>query len=111
MMEQAGGLRMERSVAAGLSNAEARRRLAVYGPNAVADKTPPPWRIFHGKFWSPIAWMLGVAAIVEIGLGAYVEAGLIAALLLFNATRGFHPGKPGDGGARGHLHRSDAFSC
>ena len=89
MMEQAGGLRMERSVGAGLSNAEARKRLAVYGSNAVADKTPPPWRIFLGKFWSPIAWMLGVAAIVEIGLGAYVEAGVIAALLLFNATLGF----------------------
>lgn len=80
---------MERSVAAGLSNAEARRRLAVYGPNAVAGKTTPPGRIFLGKFWSPIAWMLAVAALVEIGLGAYVETLVIAALPLFNATLGF----------------------
>lgn len=63
--------------------------MAVYGPNTVADKTPPPWRIFLGEFWSPIAWMLAVAAFVEIGLGAYVEALVIAALLLFNATLGF----------------------
>jgi H+-transporting ATPase len=75
--------------ATGLTNAEARRRQAVHGPNAIEEKTSPRWRIFLSKFGSPIPLLLGVAAAVEIGLGAYVEAGVIAALLLFNAVLGF----------------------
>jgi H+-transporting ATPase len=54
-----------------------------------SGKTTPPGRIFRGKFWSPIAWMLAVAALVEIGLGAHVETLVIAALPPFNATLGF----------------------
>ena len=87
-MEKVGGLHME-TAAPGLTNAEARRRQAVHGPNAVEEKTSPRWRIFLSKFGSPIPLLLGVAAAVEIGLGAYVEAGVIAALLLFNAVLGF----------------------
>ena len=75
--------------ATGLTNAEAQRRLSAFGPNSVADEPPPPWRIFLAKFRAPIPLMLGVAAAVELALGAYVEAGVIAALLVFNATLGF----------------------
>ena len=73
----------------GLTGAEARRRLAEFGPNAVAEEAPPAWRTFLGKFWSPIPWLLEIAMVVEIGLGKYVEAAVIAGLLLFNATLGF----------------------
>ena len=41
------------------------------------------------KFWSPIPWLLEIAMLVELGLGKYVEAAVIAGLLLFNATLGF----------------------
>ena len=34
----------------GLNGAEARRRLAEFGPNAVAEEAPPAWRTFLGKF-------------------------------------------------------------
>jgi H+-transporting ATPase len=88
-MEQFGSLPIERPVATGLTNDEVQQRRAVYGPNTVVEQTPPPWRIFVGKFSSPIAWMLGVAAVVEIAIGAYAEAGVIATLLLFNAALGF----------------------
>ena len=73
----------------GLSGAEARRRLAEFGPNTVAEEAPPAWRIYVAKFWSPIPWLLEAAMAVEIGLGKYVEAAVIAGLLLFNATLGF----------------------
>jgi H+-transporting ATPase len=73
----------------GLTGAEARRRLAEFGPNAVAEKAPPAWRTFLGKFWSPIPWLLEAAMVVEIGLGKYIEAAVIAGLLLFNAMLGF----------------------
>jgi len=70
----------------GLSAAEARRRLAEFGPNTIAEEAPPAWRTYLAKFWSPIAWLLEAAMVVEIGLGKYVEAAVIAGLLLFNAT-------------------------
>lgn len=75
--------------AAGLSSEEARRRLAEFGPNAVSEAARPRWRTYLAKFWSPIPWLLEIATLVEIGLGKYVEAAVIAGLLLFNATLGF----------------------
>ena len=73
----------------GLTSAEARRRLAEFGPNSVTEKTPPRWRRFAAKFWSPVPWMLEAAIILQIGLGEYVEAAVVAGLLIFNATLGF----------------------
>ena len=73
----------------GLTSDEARRRLAEFGPNAVNEAAAPRWRTYVAKFWSPIPWLLEVAMVVEIGLGKYVEAAVIAGLLLFNATLGF----------------------
>jgi hypothetical protein len=73
----------------GLTSAEARLRLDEAGPNTVCEQAPPRWRIFLGKFWAPVPWMLEAAIVLQITLGAYVEAGVIGALLLFNATLGF----------------------
>ncbi len=73
----------------GLTGDEARRRLAQFGPNAVSEAPAPRWRSLLAKFWSPIAWLLEAAFLIEVGLGKYVEAAVIAALLLFNATLGF----------------------
>ena len=67
---------------------EARRRLNKFGPNAVSDEVPSRWRDYLAKFWSPIAWLLEAAMAVEIGLGKYFEAAVIAGLLLFNAILG-----------------------
>jgi len=65
----------------GLTSNEARRLLDQLGANAIAEKVAPAWRAYLVKFWSPIAWLLEAAMIVEIGLGKYVEAAVIAALL------------------------------
>ena len=73
----------------GLTSAEARRRLAEFGPNAVSEELPPRWKVFLAKFWSPIPWMLEAAIVLQIGLGAYVESAVIGGLLLFNATLAF----------------------
>ncbi len=77
------------TVAVGLSGEEARRRLAQFGPNAVSEATVPRWRAYLTKFWPPIAWLLEAGFVIELGLGKYVEAAVIAGLLLFNATLGF----------------------
>jgi H+-transporting ATPase len=73
---------------AGLTDDEARRRLAEFGPNAIAEETPSLWRASVAKVWAPIPWLLEAAIIIQIGLGRYVEAAVIGGLLAFNATLG-----------------------
>jgi H+-transporting ATPase len=75
--------------ALGLTSTEARRRLAEFGANKISDEVPRRWRIFLAKFWSPVAWMLEAAIVLQLWLGQYIEAGVIGALLLFNAALGF----------------------
>ena len=73
----------------GLTSDEARSRLAKSGPNAVPDPSVRPLRRALTKFWAPVPWMLEAAIVLELALGKYVEAGIIAALLAFNAALGF----------------------
>jgi H+-transporting ATPase len=88
ILETRGGTRRE-DVPAGLTTEEARRRLAEFGRNAVSDQARPRWRVILVKFWGPIPWLLEAAFMVQLGLGRYVEAAVVGALLLFNATLGF----------------------
>jgi len=88
-LRDAGESRPTVEAAIGLTGAEARRRLAEFGANAVSEAAPPRWRIYLTKFWSPIAWLLEAAFVIELGLEKYIEAAVIAGLLLFNATLGF----------------------
>jgi H+-transporting ATPase len=73
----------------GLTSTEAQSRLAKSGPNAMPDTALHPLRRALDKFWAPVPWMLEAAIVLEIVLGKYVEAGIIAALLAFNAALGF----------------------
>jgi H+-transporting ATPase len=72
----------------GLTGDEARRRLEKFGPNAVPDTALHPLRLAIEKFWAPVPWMLEAAVVLELALGKYVEGGIIAALLVFNAALG-----------------------
>src|SRR5579862_7355393 len=74
---------------AGLTSDEVRRRLEKFGPNAVPDTAMHPLRRALTKFWAPVPWMLEAAVVLEVVLGKYVEAGIIAVLLAFNAVLGF----------------------
>src|ERR1022692_2757114 len=73
----------------GLTSGEARSRLEKSGPNAMPDTALHPLRRALAKFWAPVPWMLEAAIVLEILLGKYVEAGIIAGLLAFNAALGF----------------------
>jgi len=77
------------NAATGLASAEAVRRLKQYGPNAVADTTMHPLRMALDKFWAPVPWMLEAAIVLQVVLREYVEASIIAGLLVFNAALGF----------------------
>jgi H+-transporting ATPase len=73
----------------GLTLDEAAIRLKKFGPNAMPDTTTHPLRSALSKFWSPVPLMLEAAIVLELVLGKYVEAAIIAALLVFNAALGF----------------------
>ena len=85
--ESAGALRIDPP--SGLTGDEARRRLEKFGPNAVPDTALHPLRRALGKLWAPVPWMLEAAIVLEVALGKYVEAAIIAGLLAFNAALGF----------------------
>ncbi len=72
----------------GLTSDEARARLQKFGPNAMPDTSVHPFRLALEKFWAPVPWMLEAAIVLELVLGKYVEAAIIAALLVFNAALG-----------------------
>ncbi len=73
----------------GLTSDEAGRRLTKTGPNTIVDvDVHPLWRAL-GKLWAPIPWMLEAAILLQLGLGDYLEAGVVAFLLIFNAALGF----------------------
>ena len=73
---------------AGLSQDEARRRLDEFGPNAIAEERPHRLRQVARRFWAPVPWMIEATIALQIVLGEYVEAGVIAALLIFNVALG-----------------------
>jgi H+-transporting ATPase len=72
----------------GLTSSEAHRLLETVGPNAMPDTSMHPVRMAIEKFWAPVPWMLEAAIVLELVLGKYVEAAIIAALLVFNAALG-----------------------
>jgi H+-transporting ATPase len=73
----------------GLTSDEARAGLAKFGPNAMPDTATRPLRMALSKFWAPVPWMLEAAIILQAVLHEYVEAAVIAGLLVFNAALGF----------------------
>ena len=70
---------------AGLSTDAALHRLQQIGPNTMGDEAPHPLVNALEKLWAPVPWMLEVAIVVQLGLGDYAEAGVVALLLIINA--------------------------
>ncbi|MCX7623044.1 MAG: HAD-IC family P-type ATPase [Thermomicrobium sp.] len=74
----------------GLTSVEARRRLAVFGPNRLAEIPPPnPLVILIRQFASPLVVALLLAAVVAAALGEWIDASVIVAALAINAFFGF----------------------
>ena len=79
-----------RSGNAGLSEEEARLRLESHGPNELGEVRGPglAWLLLH-QFRSPLITILLVAAAVTLALDEYIDAAVIAAVLVLNAALGF----------------------
>ena len=73
---------------AGLSAAEAVRRRAEFGPNAVVEEAVHPLESVARHFWAPVPWMLEATIVLQIAIGQRLTALLIAILLVFNVILG-----------------------
>jgi H+-transporting ATPase len=73
----------------GLSEAEAQKRLAQYGPNEIEEKKTNPFLKFLTYFWGPIPWMIEAAVILSAIARHWPDFGIILTLLLANAVVGF----------------------
>jgi Ca2+-transporting ATPase len=74
----------------GLSQAEAARRLAEYGPNELIERgLKSPWRILWEQLTAIMVVILIIAAVVSLALGDYKDAIAILAIVVLNAVLGF----------------------
>ena len=73
----------------GLTQAEAQKRLAQYGPNELVEKKTNLFLKFLGYFWGPIPWMIEVAVILSGVVGHWPDFFIILLLLVANAVVGF----------------------
>ena len=69
----------------GLSKTEAKKLIQEFGPNAIPEQKTHIWLVFLRKMWAPVPWMLEASILLELVLGKYIEAGIIGALVIFNA--------------------------
>jgi H+-transporting ATPase len=75
---------------AGLTSAEAGRRLVEHGENALREERLSPLRKLLAYFWGPIPWMIEAAAILSAAAQRWEDFTVIATLLLINAGVGFY---------------------
>lgn len=73
----------------GLTQAEAQKRLAQYGPNELEEKKTNMFLKFLSYFWGPIPWMIEVAVILSAVARHWPDFFIILVLLLANALVGF----------------------
>ncbi len=74
----------------GLTNAEVNRRIKKYGYNEIEEKKKiNPLKIFISQFKSFVVGILIVAVIVSLLVNEYLDAIVIAAILIINAVLGF----------------------
>jgi Ca2+-transporting ATPase len=85
------GRELGTDVKSGLSEAEARARLARLGPNRLTEAKPfPAWRLFLAQFEDLLIIILIIAALVSgIILKELLDAAAIGVILLLNALLGF----------------------
>lgn len=72
----------------GLTSGEAAQRRAQYGRNEVTEKEETAFKRIARHFWAPVPWMLEATVFLQLVIGEYVEAALIAALLILNVGLG-----------------------
>ena len=73
----------------GLTQVEAERRLAQYGPNALVEKHISALERLAPFFWGPIPWMIEIAAALSGAVQHWADFTIIVIMLPLNAGVGF----------------------
>jgi Mg2+-importing ATPase len=82
-------LAMMESAATGLSAAEAQRRLAAVGPNAIRSHAARWPTVLARQVRSPLLALLGVTAAASFVVGQHTDAAIIAVILTASVSLGF----------------------
>ena len=81
---------LDADLKSGLSDAEVKRRVEKFGPNVVRPRRGTPgWIKFLQQFNQPLVYILLLAGVVTGFLGEWVDASVIAGVVLVNAIVGF----------------------
>ena len=78
-----------RTTPAGLTPAEARRRLQEVGPNSVLSHGARPWRVLLRQVENPLLLLLVAAALTSLVVGERVDALIILAIISLSVGLGF----------------------
>lgn len=74
----------------GLTDEEAKNRIARYGPNKLAEQEKiSKLKILLHQFTSPLIYILLIAGLVTIFLKEYIDSGVIFAVVILNAIIGY----------------------
>jgi H+-transporting ATPase len=74
---------------AGLTEAEAARRLVKFGENALVEHRVGVLERLLGFFWGPIPWMIEAAAVLSGAVEHWADLAIILTMLFVNAGVGF----------------------
>jgi len=86
----------------GLTCDEIRHQLAQHGHNELAEEPPPSVLVvLLRQFRSPLIYILLAAAVVTVVLGDYIDATVIAAVLVLNAAIGYTQEQRAESSVRG----------
>src|SRR6204780_2228933 len=69
----------------GLTDIEAKKRLAQYGPNEITEKKTNLFLKFLSYFWGPIPWMIETAVVLSGVVRHWADFFIILVLLFSNA--------------------------
>src|SRR5208282_461809 len=78
----------EPSELVGLSAAKVASQRAKFGPNAIVEEEVHPLKRLARQFWAPVPWMLEATIVLQVAIGQWLTALLIAMLLVFNVMLG-----------------------
>jgi H+-transporting ATPase len=92
-----GGGEEEFQYSHGLNAMEAESRLEIYGRNELPEKKVSKIYVFCEQLWQPMPLMIWAAAIIEAGIGNYIDMGILLLIQFANASIGFYEiNKAGD---------------
>ena len=76
------------AASSGLSTARASELLETVGANSISENEPTSWQMLVHHLWGPIPGMLEVALVIDLILGRFAEAAVIASLLALSVVLG-----------------------